>query len=57
MKMDHGIIAMWKTSIILVVGLMFLLYGIFAYSGASKTYWTNVGPTWNRLLNPDTHND
>ena len=23
----------------------------------SKTYWANVGPTWDRMLNPDTYND
>ena len=57
MKTHHGTIVMWKTSIVLVIGLGFLLYGIFAYSDTSKTYWTNVGPTWNKLLNPDTHND
>jgi len=52
MKTDHGTIAMWKVSIILVIGLMFLLYSIFAYSGASKIYWESVGPDWDRMLNP-----
>ena len=52
MKTDHGIIAMWKTSIILVIGMMFLLYTMFTYSSTSQQYWENVGPTWDRLLNP-----
>jgi len=57
MKTDHGIIAMWKTSIIMVTFLFLMLYGIFAYSGASQLYWENVGPTWDRLLNPCKYTD
>jgi len=52
MKTDHGTIAMWKTSIILVIGLGFLLYTIVSYSGTSKDYWESVGPSWDKMLNP-----
>ena len=52
MKTDHGTIAMWKISIIMVVGLMFLLYTIFSYGGTSKVYWESVGPKWDQMLNP-----
>jgi len=43
---------MWKISIIMVVGLMFLLYTIFSYGGTSKVYWESVGPKWDQMLNP-----
>jgi hypothetical protein len=44
------ITVMWKISIIMVVALMCLLYSIAAPS--SKEYWENVGPHWDRMLNP-----
>jgi hypothetical protein len=50
MKMHRGTIVMWKISIILVAGLFCLLYAIAA--PASKSYWENIGPTWDRMLNP-----
>jgi len=43
---------MWKISIIMVIGLMFLLYTILSYGGTSKQYWEQVGPHWDQLLNP-----
>ena len=52
MKQHRGIIAMIKVSIILVIGLMFLLYTILSYGGTSKQYWEQVGPHWDQLLNP-----
>ena len=55
--MHHGIIVMWKISIISLVSMLCLVYGAFVYSSPSKTYWENVGPSWNRMLNPDTYND
>lgn len=52
MKTDLGIIAMWKISIILTVGMLFLLYTVMSYGGTSKQYWESVGPQWDRMLNP-----
>ena len=52
MKMDHGTIAMWKNSLILITFVFLMVYGIFAFSDASKTYWESVGPDWDRMLNP-----
>jgi hypothetical protein len=50
MKTDLGTIAMRKISILIVVGLI-----LFAYAKllpASTEYWENVGPNWDRMLNP-----
>ena len=57
MKTHHGTIAMLKVSIILVIGALLLGYSVYSVSSESNQYWENVGPTWNRLLNPDTHDD
>jgi hypothetical protein len=48
--MLRGTIVMWKISLILVAGLFCLLYAFAA--PISKEYWENVGPTWDRMLNP-----
>jgi high-affinity Fe2+/Pb2+ permease len=52
MKTAHGTTVMWKTSIILVIALGFMLYGIFSFAGANDKYWESVGPRWDRMLNP-----
>jgi len=41
---------MWKISLIIVAGLFCMLYAIAAPAG--KDYWENVGPQWDRMLNP-----
>jgi hypothetical protein len=46
---------MLKISLILVAGFVCLLF--FTNVQASKDYWESVGPTWNRMLNPDTYDD
>lgn len=50
MKPHHGTIVMWKISLILIAGLFCLLYATTV--PASKSYWQNVGPQWNKMLNP-----
>jgi len=50
MKTHHGTIVMWKISLIMVAGLFCMLYAIAAPAG--KDYWENVGPQWDRMLNP-----
>jgi len=41
---------MWKISLIIVAGMFCMLYAIAV--PASKTYWENVGPQWDQMLNP-----
>ena len=55
MKTHHGITVMWKTNIIIVAGLFLMLYSIAV--PASKSYWENVGPSWDRMLNPIHYQD
>jgi hypothetical protein len=50
MRTHRGTIAMQKISILIIVGLI-----LFAYAKllpASQAYWEDVGPQWDRMLNP-----
>ena len=57
MKMHHGTIAMWKTSVFLVVVLFAFLYALFTITPASKNYWESVGPNWDLMLNPNKYKE
>ena len=57
MKMLHGTIAMWKTKITLFVLAMAFAWSVYAINDDSQRYWQNVGPRWDKMLNPDAHND
>ena len=41
-----------KLLIIGVIAAFFLYWGVWPYFGESEKYWSNVGPTWDRILNP-----
>jgi len=41
---------MLKVSLIVIAGFICLFY--FANVQASRTYWENIGPQWDRMLNP-----
>ena len=53
MKTLRGITVM-RNSIVLIIGTICLLWVLSA--PASEKYWENIGPNWNKMLNPDTHN-
>lgn len=36
--------------------ILVIMIAILVYYDPSKEYWENVGPTWDRTLNPCTHN-
>lgn len=57
MKTHRGITAMWKTSIFLVVVLFAFLFALFTITPQSKVYWQNVGPSWDRMLNPNKYSE
>ena len=55
MKQHRGIIAMWKTKITIFVLAMAFAVGVYAVNEDSQRYWQNVGPSWDKLLNPDKY--
>jgi hypothetical protein len=57
MKTHHGIIVMLKTSLIIIVAIFMLGYGMYSYSDANNNYWESVGPSWDRMLNPNKYSD
>jgi hypothetical protein len=57
MRTHHGIIAMWKINLLMVVILFAFLFAMFTITPASQRYWENVGPTWDRLLNPNKYSN
>ena len=48
---------MQKISIVLVVALGFMIYGMLSFAGASKNYWQSVGPQWDQMLNPCSYSN
>ena len=48
---------MWKINILMVVLLFAFLYGLFTITPASKIYWEDVGPSWDRMLNPNKYKE
>lgn len=50
MRQRLGTTVMVKVSLILLAGFICLFY--FANVQASRTYWENIGPQWDRMLNP-----
>jgi len=45
---------MLRTSIVLV--LVFLAFGGLMVWNPGRSYWEEVGPQLDKILNPDTHN-
>lgn len=45
---------MWKINLIL---LAILLTFYFIAEPKSKTYWENVGPAWDKMLNPKKYGE
>lgn len=43
--------------LIIVLLLAGGLWGLWPFFGDSKTYWQNVGPNWDRLLNPCSYEE
>ena len=57
MKMHHGIIVMLRSSLILLV-LVFILVRIAVYyNSESETYWENIGPSWDKMFNPNKYEE
>ena len=55
MKMLRGTIEMIKFSLAMVAMLFVMLYLIL--QPVSKDYWENVGPSWDRMLNPNKYSE
>ena len=43
----------------LILATVLTLVGLFlvVYDSPSRTYWENVGPSWDRMLNPDKYSN
>jgi len=37
--------------------LTFVGFALVVYDGPSRTYWESVGPSWDRMLNPNKYSD
>ena len=57
MKMHRGTIAMWKINVFMVLLLFAFLFELFTITPQSKNYWESVGPSWDRMLNPDKYSE
>ncbi len=55
--MHLGIIEMLKGSVICLILVFFVAYGVNVYSDSSKEYWQAVGPRWDKMFNPVNYND
>ena len=45
---------MWKSSLVsILILLCFVLW--FIMSPKSESYWQNVGPSWDKMLNPEKY--
>ena len=54
MKIDHGIIAM-KISLVLLI--IFVGFASLIYHNVGSDYWESIGPQWDRMLNPVNYDD
>ena len=57
MRQHHGIIAMWKISVFMVLVLVAFLFAMFTITPASQRYWESVGPNWDMMLNPNKYQE
>jgi hypothetical protein len=44
-------------NLILLTILTFVGLAMVVYSPSSKQYWENVGPSWDRMLNPNKYSN
>jgi hypothetical protein len=46
---------MWKTSL----AILLIILGVtwWRYGEQSQTYWQNVGPSWDKMLNPNKYTE
>ena len=43
--------------LILLTILTFVGLAMVVYDGPSKSYWEDVGPSWDRMLNPNKYKE
>jgi hypothetical protein len=43
--------------LVLVTILTFVGLAMVVYDGPSKSYWQDVGPSWDRMLNPNKYKE
>ena len=45
---------MWKSSLTAILILSFFILW-FVMSPKSSSYWQNIGPSWDKMLNPEKY--
>ena len=48
---------MWKINVFMVLVLVAFLFAMFTTTPASQHYWKNVGPSWDKMLNPNKYKE
>jgi len=43
--------------LVLLTILTFVGLALVVYDGPSRNYWESVGPSWDRMLNPNKYSD
>jgi len=43
--------------LVLLTILTFVGLALVVYDGPSRTYWEGVGPSWDRMLNPNKYSE
>ena len=43
--------------LVLLTILTFVGLALVMYNGPSRTYWESVGPSWDRMLNPNKYSN
>jgi hypothetical protein len=57
MKTHRGITAMLKNSIIVLFIIVLVVSILIYYKPSSEEYWGSIGPSWDRMLNPNKYSE
>lgn len=44
-------------TLILLTSITFIGFWLVLNPSPSKNYWDKIGPSWDKMLNPDTHSE
>jgi hypothetical protein len=43
--------------VVIIISVVSILTAWLTIVPSSQDYWEGIGPSWDRMLNPDTHSD
>ena len=55
--MHRGITAMLKNSLIALAIIILVVSILLYYKPSSEEYWQSIGPSWDRMLNPNKYSE